>query len=121
MTPKTNILLIEDDKSICNFISASLESSNYRVTCAQTGKEGLSLATSLCPDVYLLDLGLPDIDGLDVLAKLRTWTSNPVIVISARTKEQEKVTALDTTNWFFRYVTYKNQNPDFYPYVPKST
>ena len=95
MTPKTNILLIEDDKSICNFITTSLENSNYRVTCAQTGKEGLSLATSLCPDVYLLDLGLPDIDGLDILTKLRTWTSNPVIIISARTKEQEKVTALD--------------------------
>lgn len=95
MSLKTNILLIEDDKSICNFITTALENSNYRVTCAQTGKEGLSLAASLCPDVYLLDLGLPDIDGLDVLTRLRTWTSNPVIVISARTKEQEKVTALD--------------------------
>ena len=96
MSPKINVLLIEDDKSICNFIAASLENADYRVTCTQTGREGLSLATSLCPDVYLLDLGLPDIDGLDVLTRLRTWTSNPVIVISARTKEQEKVNALDS-------------------------
>ncbi len=95
MTPKINILLIEDDKSICNFISTSLEAGNYRVTTAGTGKEGLSLTASLCPDVILLDLGLPDMDGLDVLARLRTWTSNPVIVVSARTKEQEKVNALD--------------------------
>ena len=95
MSLKTNILLIEDDKSICNFIMTALENSDYRVTCAQNGREGLSLAASLCPDVYLLDLGLPDIDGLDVLARLRTWTTNPIIIISARTKEEEKVIALD--------------------------
>lgn len=95
MTPKINVLLIEDDKSICNFITTSLENSNYRVTSAQSGKEGLSLTASLCPDVILLDLGLPDMDGLEVLTRLRTWTSKPVIVISARTKEQEKVNALD--------------------------
>lgn len=96
MNPKTNILLIEDDKSIGNFITTSLENSNYKVTNAFNGKEGLSLAASLCPDVVLLDLGLPDIDGLDVLSKLRTWSSSPIIVISARTKEQEKVAALDS-------------------------
>lgn len=95
MTPKINVLLIEDDKSICNFITTSLENSNYRVTSAPNGKGGLSLAASLCPDVILLDLGLPDMDGIKVLARLRTWTSKPVIVISARTKEQEKVNALD--------------------------
>ncbi len=95
MTPKIHILLIEDDKSICNFITASLESESYRVTTAQTGKEGLSLAASLCPDVILLDLGLPDMDGMEVLSRLRIWSSNPVIIISARTKEQEKVDALD--------------------------
>jgi len=95
MTPKINILLIEDDKSICNFITTSLENENYRVTSAQSGKEGLSLAASLCPDVILLDLGLPDIDGYKVLTRLRTWSNSPVIVISARTKEEEKVAALD--------------------------
>lgn len=96
MTPRTNILLIEDDKSICTFITTSLENGNYRVTSAPTGKQGLSLAASLCPDVILLDLGLPDMDGLDVLTRLRTWCFGPIIVISARTKESEKVTALDS-------------------------
>lgn len=95
MNPKINILLIEDDKSIGNFITTSLENSSYRVTSALTGAEGLSLAASLCPDVILLDLGLPDMDGMEVLSRLRTWASIPVIVISARTKEQEKVAALD--------------------------
>lgn len=95
MSTKINVLLIEDDKSICSFIATALENENFRVTTAQTGKEGLSLAASLCPDVLLLDLGLPDIDGLDVLKRLRSWNSNPIIIISARTKEQEKVSALD--------------------------
>lgn len=95
MNPKINILLIEDDKSICNFITTSMENSEYRVTSVHTGKEGVSLAANLCPDVILLDLGLPDIDGMEVLSRVRTWTETPVIIISARTKEQEKVAALD--------------------------
>lgn len=95
MNPKINILLIEDDKSIGNFMTTSLENSDYKVTLAFTGREGLSLAASLCPDVILLDLGLPDIDGMHVLSSLRGWFSSPVIVISARSKEQEKVAALD--------------------------
>lgn len=95
MNTKINILLIEDDKSICSFITTSLSSNGYRVTAALTGKEGLSLAASLRPDVILLDLGLPDLDGCEVLKQLRCWGSTPVIIISARTKEQDKVTALD--------------------------
>lgn len=95
MTTKIKILLIEDDKSISRFITTSLEGNGYKVTTAQNGKEGLSLAASFCPDVILLDLGLPDIDGLQVLKQLRTWSHIPVIVISARSKEQEKVEALD--------------------------
>lgn len=95
MTTKIKILLIEDDKSISRFITTSLEANGYKVTIAQDGKEGLSLAASFCPDVILLDLGLPDIDGLQVLKQLRTWSHIPVIVISARSKEQEKVDALD--------------------------
>ena len=95
MNPRINILLIEDDKSIGSFITTSLENSGYRVTTAFTGKEGLSLSASICPDVTLLDLGLPDLDGIEVLKQLRTWSSTPIIVISARTKEQEKVQALD--------------------------
>ena len=95
MNSKINILLIEDDKSINTFITTSLCGNGYRVITALTGKEGVSLAASLCPDVILLDLGLPDIDGCDVLKQLRSWSSISVIVISARTKEQDKVTALD--------------------------
>lgn len=96
MNPKIHVLLIEDDKSISTFISTALESNVYRVTSALNGAEGLSLAASLCPDCILLDLGLPDMDGIDVLKKLRSWSGTPIIVISARTKEQEKVDALDS-------------------------
>lgn len=95
MISKTNILVIEDDKSICSYVTVSLRSSGYRVTTALTGREGLSLAASLCPDVILLDLGLPDIDGCEVLRKLRCWSQIPIIIISARVEEQEKVNALD--------------------------
>lgn len=96
MATKIKILLIEDDKSICRFISTALEGNGYKVTAASNGREGLSLAASFCPDVILLDLGLPDIEGLQVLKQIRTWSNMPVIVISARTKEQEKVEALDS-------------------------
>lgn len=95
MNTKINVLLIEDDKSISGFITTSLEGNGYRVTGALNGKEGLSLAASLCPDIVLLDLGLPDMDGCELLRQLRSWSSVPVIIISARTKEQEKVNALD--------------------------
>lgn len=95
MNSKLNILVIEDDKSICSFITTSLNGNGYRVTAALTGKEGLSLTASLCPSVILLDLGLPDMDGCDVLQKLRTWSRTPIIIISARNEEQEKVKTLD--------------------------
>ena len=95
MTTKISVLLIEDDKSIGSFVSASLDGNGYKVTIATNGKEGLSLATSFCPDIILLDLGLPDIDGIEVLRQIRSWSNIPVIIISARTKEQEKVMALD--------------------------
>lgn len=95
MVSKTQILLIEDDRSIASFIVTSLSGNGYRVTHALGGKEGLSLAASICPDVVLLDMGLPDMDGSDVLQALRAWCSVPVIIISARTQEDDKVTALD--------------------------
>lgn len=95
MTAKIKVLLIEDDKSINNFITATLDSSGYKVTNATTGREGISLAASFCPDVVLLDLGLPDIEGIEVLKQIRSWSKVPIIIISARTKEQDKVTALD--------------------------
>ncbi len=92
---KFTILLIEDEKSISDFTSRILSSHGYRVRCASTGKEALSLASSLCPDVLLLDLGLPDMDGMEVIHQLRTWSSCPIIVLSARTHENDKVQALD--------------------------
>lgn len=95
MNTKVKILLIEDDKSIISYISAILAENGYRIICALTGSEGLSLAASHCPHVILLDLGLPDIDGHQVLKQLRSWSQVPVIIISARTREEEKVIALD--------------------------
>ncbi len=95
MNPKTKILLIEDDKNISGFIAAALEPQNYKIVAASCGREGVSLAASFCPSLILLDLGLPDMGGLDVLRQIRSWSQVPVIVISAHTEEMEKVEALD--------------------------
>lgn len=95
MYQKISILIIEDEKSICDFISKTLNSHEYRVSVANNGKDGLTMITSTLPDLVLLDLGLPDMDGLDVIKKTREWSSLPIIVISARTQEKEKVAALD--------------------------
>lgn len=95
MTHKTSILLVEDEKNICDFISAALAAQDYRISEAHSGKEALPIITSQCPDLILLDLGLPDTDGLEIIKQVRTWASIPIIVISARTQEQEKVRALD--------------------------
>lgn len=95
MSTKANIIIIEDEKNIYSFIERVLEPQNYKVTCAYTGREGLQIITSGHPDVILLDLGLPDMDGLELIEKVRTWSSIPIIVISARTMEKSKVAALD--------------------------
>jgi len=95
MNNKLLILLIEDEVAISNFISTILTSNGYHVIKAQTGKEAIALAASHSPDLILLDLGLPDIDGIEVLKKIRTWSSVPIIVVSARGHEREKVEALD--------------------------
>ena len=95
MNRKINILVIEDDKNFCSYVTTILSANSYHVTAALTGKEGLSLAASLCPDVILLDLGLPDIDGCEVLRRLRLWYRGPIIVVSARVLETDKVAALD--------------------------
>ena len=92
---KFTVLIIEDEKSICDFTSRALVSHGYRVSCASTGKEALSLTSSLCPDIILLDLGLPDLDGMEIIHTVRTWSGMPIIVISARTQEEDKVRALD--------------------------
>lgn len=92
---KFTVLIVEDEKSISDFTSRTLVSHGYRVSCASTGKEALSLASSLCPDIILLDLGLPDLDGMEIIQTIRTWSGTPIIVVSARTLEDDKVQALD--------------------------
>lgn len=95
MNLKHEILLIEDERNICNFITTTLRTQDYKVTSAGSAANGLSLAASGCPDLILLDLGLPDMDGIDVIRNIREWINLPIIVISARTQEKEKVEALD--------------------------
>lgn len=93
--PKFSVLIIEDEKNIQTFMGKVLKRHDYRVLCADNGTQGLDLIRSQCPDIILLDLGLPDINGNTIIIEVRTWTSTPIIVISARTAEQEKVRALD--------------------------
>lgn len=89
------ILAIEDSLSIRRFLKTALISQNYQFLESSTGREGLEIATAIRPDVILLDLGLPDIDGLTVIKQLREWTLLPIIVLSARDQESDKVLALD--------------------------
>lgn len=89
------ILLIEDEKNITDFIIKILRSNNYKVLTATTGKEGLSIISSQCPDIILLDLGLPDMDGINIISTVRVWSLCPIIVLSARSTDNDKVTALD--------------------------
>jgi len=89
------ILIVEDEEAICNFISAILTSNNFNLIKTGKGKEAISMAAAYCPDLILLDLGLPDIDGIEVLANIRKWANVPIIVVSARGHEREKVKALD--------------------------
>ena len=95
MEIKNRILVIEDDKSIRNFFKAILEANHYDVIMATSGTEGYGLITSQCPDLVILDLGLPDMDGIRILKQLREWSAMPVIVVSARSHEKDKVEALD--------------------------
>jgi len=89
------LLLIEDDLQMRRFLRASLHAQGFRLVEAETGEEGIVLAQSQTPDVILLDLGLPDVDGIKVTERLRGWTRIPIIVISARGREADKVEALD--------------------------
>ena len=95
MVQKLSVLVIEDEKSICDFIAKTLNASDYKAATAGSGKEGLAILTSALPDLVLLDLGLPDMDGIDIIKQTREWSSLPIIVISARVQEREKVAALD--------------------------
>lgn len=95
MSEKRTILVIEDDRYISHFIDLSLAKENYGVLIAETAAEGLFLFTSHHPDIVLLDLGLPDRDGEDLLRELRTFSDTPVLIVSARGQEAEKIAALD--------------------------
>ncbi len=95
METKKLVLIIEDENPICHFMTAILTANGYRVVSTGKGAEIPALVSSHCPDVILLDLGLPDIDGLDALRAFREWSDIPVIIVSARGGEREKVSALD--------------------------
>src|SRR5439155_1485042 len=87
MTARPLVLVIEDERAMRQFIRVSLESHDYRTVETTNGRDGLALAASHNPDVVLLDLGLPDIDGLEVTRRMRGWSKAPIIVLSARGQE----------------------------------
>ena len=95
MNRKPIILIVEDDKAIRNLISTTLSTHDYKELTATNGKEALLEASTHQPDIILLDLGLPDMDGVDVIKKIRTWSNIPIIVVSARGEDQDKIEALD--------------------------
>ncbi|MFI5345230.1 MAG: response regulator [Elusimicrobiota bacterium] len=95
MSDKKTVLVVEDEAAIVRFLRPALEAQGFRVVDAGRGEDALELAVKLKPDVVLLDLGLPDMDGLEVLKGLRRWTSAPVIVLSARGRERDKIAGLD--------------------------
>lgn len=95
MTVKDKILIVEDEKSISGFIRASLITNGFDVVTAGTGREAFSMISSHCPDLVILDLGLPDMDGLQIIEQVRQWTQLPIIVVSARSFDRAKVEALD--------------------------
>src|SRR5262245_49379542 len=93
--PDPVVVLIEDEPQIRRFLRATLNGQGYRLFEAATGSDGIVEASSRQPDVVIVDLGLPDMDGLDVIRRVRGWTNTPIIVLSARGQERDKVAALD--------------------------
>lgn len=89
------VLVVEDDKPIRNLITTTLKMNNYRYITADKGNEAIMLSASHKPDIIVLDLGLPDIDGIEVIEHIRTWSDVPIIVVSARSEDSDKITALD--------------------------
>ncbi len=92
---KPLILIVEDDSSVKNLITTTLKAHDYRYLTAPNGKTAILEASSHNPDIVLLDLGLPDMDGVEVIQKIRTWSNMPIIVISARSEDSDKIDALD--------------------------
>lgn len=95
MNYRTKILIVEDDKNILRFMRTVLQSNDYDVLTTDNGKEALSIVSSHCPDLMILDLGLPDADGLQLIPAIRAWSQISILVVSARSEETDKVAALD--------------------------
>jgi two-component system KDP operon response regulator KdpE len=93
--PKSNALVIDDEPQIRRLLRLTLEGNGFKVFDAATGKDGMLEAAQCRPEIVLLDLGLPDMDGIDVLKRLREWTHLPVIVLTVRDREDDKIAALD--------------------------
>ena len=89
------ILVVEDDKAVRSLITTTLDTQNYRFRSASTGADAVLEAVSHNPDILLLDLGLPDMDGTEIIRKVRTWSNMPIIVVSARSEDTDKIDALD--------------------------
>ena len=96
MNIRDKILIVEDEQSIANLISTILSTNGYDTILVRSGEEALTMISSHCPDLVVLDLGLPDMDGVEVIRSVRKWSSLPIVVVSARQQEQEKVAALDS-------------------------
>lgn len=92
---KKSILVVEDDKAIRNLITTTLETQGYGFHVADTGQKAILEAVSYQPDIIILDLGLPDMDGVEIITKVRSWSNNPIIVVSARSEDKDKIKALD--------------------------
>ena len=92
---KAMILVVEDDSSVRNLITTTLKTHDYKYITAENGKNAIMEASSYNPDIVLLDLGLPDIDGVEVIHRIRAWSNMPIIVISARSEDADKINALD--------------------------
>ena len=95
MKIKDKVLIVEDEQSISSFISMILTANGYDTIIVRSGEEALTMIASHCPDMIVLDLGLPDMDGMEVLKSVRKWSNLPVVVVSARSHEHDKVQALD--------------------------
>ncbi len=95
MNNRYSILIVEDEKSIVSFMKTILTANEFDVLVARDGEQALMMVNSHCPDIIILDLGLPDMDGLKIIKSVREWSQVPIIVVSARSREQDKVMALD--------------------------
>ncbi|MDD3336038.1 MAG: response regulator transcription factor [Eubacteriales bacterium] len=95
MGNKLKVLVVEDDSGISKFLKTTLTANDYDVVMAADGKSALGMVASHCPDCVLLDLGLPDMDGNQIIQSIRNWTAIPIVIISARTTEGDKAQALD--------------------------